>query len=74
MDKRKCRDYLRLIGALFFSIFYFPHIIIYLMGREVKDIVNSDIQFLEALDATAQSGAVAYHRVAERADHALYEA
>lgn len=46
MDKRKCRDYLRLIGALFFSIFYFPHIIIYLMGREVKDIVNSDIQRL----------------------------
>jgi hypothetical protein len=45
MQKRKIRDYIRLVGAVLFFWFYIPHIIIYVLWK--KEIVNSDILWLK---------------------------
>ena len=42
MNKRKIRDSLRLIGALFFFWLYIPHIVVYAFGGG-RTIINSDL-------------------------------
>lgn len=42
--KRKIRDYLRLAGALLFSLFYIPHIICFLLSN--RKIILSDISMM----------------------------
>ena len=43
MNKRKIRDNLRLIGAVFFSLLYIPHIFVYFFcGRKI--VIDSDLQ------------------------------
>ena len=43
-NKRRIRDILRLLTALFFSFLAIPHIIIYLSSDTLKNIVNSDLE------------------------------
>ena len=43
MDKRKIRDILRLILALLFFWVYIPHIVIYLLFRNKRCLINSDL-------------------------------
>lgn len=43
MDKRLIRDYLRLIGALFFVWLYIPHVLIFLLNKSVNTTVKADV-------------------------------
>lgn len=43
MDKRKVRDYVRLVGVFLFLPIYFPHIIIYCCSASRRIFIDSDI-------------------------------
>lgn len=43
MNKRKIRDSLRLLGALFFFWLYIPHIVVYILFWGVRTMINSDL-------------------------------
>ena len=44
MDKRKVRDSLRLISSILFMWLYIPHIIIYVLYRERRRLINTDLR------------------------------
>lgn len=44
MTKRKVRDIVRLLGAVFFCWLYLPHIILYYIRHSLHKIINTDLQ------------------------------
>lgn len=47
MDKRKIRDYLRFTGALICLPLYLPHMLIYALKRNSKNLINSDVMAIK---------------------------
>lgn len=48
MDKRKIRDYLRIVIALLCVPIYLPHMLVYLVKGGVRKMINSDLLALRA--------------------------
>ena len=47
MDKRKIRDFVRLLMALLFFWLYIPHLLIYLLFGGKRAMINSDLKAIE---------------------------
>lgn len=47
MNKRRIRDYLRLLFSLLFIILYIPHLLFYFTGKKIKWLIDSDIKIIE---------------------------
>lgn len=44
MNKRRLRDYIRLIFSILFFWIYFPHLIVYYFNKKINYLVNSDLE------------------------------
>lgn len=47
MNRRQIRDTLRLLGAIFFSVLYIPHLLLYFSCGDYKRMIDSDLKRLE---------------------------